>query len=922
MLLCADTLLADVFSTADGYYEDALSHHRKKDYPTAIIQLKNALQLDNDHLPAKILLGESLLGSGEAQAAEAQLHRARKQGADENLIAVPMANSLLSQSKYQALEDYIARARRSPGVDSKLYVILGISFTQQQKFKEAEDAFNKARQLDPANPEPLLAQGSIALNNDDLDRVEQIISQLRILSPQSTVLWLLEGDLYTRRNKPGQALQAYEKILRLNPESVTAILRRARILLERGELERVIADLQPLWDEELYDPEAIYLYSMALARSGDTIQATKVLEEASRKIDYLGANIVDKHPTLALLSATIAYHQGDKMKALEAAEKLIDRLPSHGPTRMLLAQIYMDLDQPEEVINTLEPVSYRNEHNPEFLTLYGRALVKLEQFSRAIPVLESAAGLSQHPAELLSEIALAKMASGKSKAAVDDLELAYKEERYDTRAGILLAYSRLSAGNTPGAETIATELLKKDPANPVVHNLQGTIAASRGQLEAAKKHFQKALIADSTYTPALMNLVKFDLQEERLSSAGSRLQRVLDIDPESREAMAGMAKLAELQNDMHTASQWLEKLWLKHPDALPEIFQLIKIYLRTDQGDKALRTAEQLQDKHQRDFGVLMALLDTQLYLGKRSDAIETINKRLRYTVDFNVAQLVQLAKVQIRVEDSQGAHSTLSRCLLQQPDYIPAKTELIKLETQLRNYQLALTLVEEVIAAQPDSALGYSLKGDVLVFSGKNAEALEIFEQTNEKWPSTHLHLKILKQRFLTDRSREALSQLEKWVAQRPADVEARFGLAVAYIDIGAYDRAIELHLSLLEELQRDASIHNNLAWLYQRTLNKRALEHAEKALKLAPDDPDILDTYGWILAEAGQLDTGLSYIRKALSRASQDPAARYHLALVLSKLDRKNEARDALRELLAEENDFRESSEAKELLSRLEKG
>ena len=71
-------------------------------------------------------------------------------------------------------------------------------------------------------------------------------------------------------------------------------------------------------------------------------------------------------------------------------------------------------------------------------------------------------------------------------------------------------------------------------------------------------------------------------------------------------------------------------------------------------------------------------------------------------------------------------------------------------------------------------------------------------------------------------------------------------------------------------------ATLLNNLAWLLQYKNDKQALEHAEKAFNLSPEDPDILDTYGWVLSESGQLDLGLSYIRQALSRSSKDPAAR----------------------------------------------
>ena len=151
--------------------------------------------------------------------------------------------------------------------------------------------------------------------------------------------------------------------------------------------------------------------------------------------------------------------------------------------------------------------------------------------------------------------------------------------------------------------------------------------------------------------------------------------------------------------------------------------------------------------------------------------------------------------------------------------------------------------------------------------------------------------------------------------------DVEAQFGLAVAYIDVNEYDKAIKLHQTLLKKLPNDASVHNNLAWLLQQKGDKKAFPHARKAYELSPEDPAVLDTYGWILSETGNFDVGLRYIRQALSRLSRDPAARYHLALIFSKVNRKEEARDTLRELLKSNQHFREIDQARSLLSQLEK-
>ena len=148
---------------------------------------------------------------------------------------------------------------------------------------------------------------------------------------------------------------------------------------------------------------------------------------------------MEKHPTLALLSATIAYNQGDKLKALESAKKLIDRLPNHTPSRLLLARIYTDLGHPADVIATLEPVYYRNENNAEFLSLYGRAQLQLERYQSAVESLERAAALGNNARPVLSDLALARIAMGNPGKAVEELQTAFEEGSNDTRSGVLLA---------------------------------------------------------------------------------------------------------------------------------------------------------------------------------------------------------------------------------------------------------------------------------------------------------------------------------------------------------------------------------------------------------------------------------------------------------------------------------------------------
>ena len=67
------------------FFEDAVDYFRAESYTQAIIQLRNALQQDPNNLPARILLGETLLREDQSEAAIKELEKAQSMGGDENL---------------------------------------------------------------------------------------------------------------------------------------------------------------------------------------------------------------------------------------------------------------------------------------------------------------------------------------------------------------------------------------------------------------------------------------------------------------------------------------------------------------------------------------------------------------------------------------------------------------------------------------------------------------------------------------------------------------------------------------------------------------------------------------------------------------------------------------------------------------------
>lgn len=113
-----------------------------------------------------------------------------------------------------------------------------------------------------------------------------------------------------------------------------------------------------------------------------------------------------------------------------------------------------------------------------------------------------------------------------------------------------------------------------------------------------------------------------------------------------------------------------------------------------------------------------------------------------------------------------------------------------------------------------------------------------------------------------------------------------------------------VETSLKRLIAIRPDhAQAYNALGYtLADRTERfAEAREYIVKALQLAPDDPFILDSMGWVEYRMGRLAAGLDFLQRAF-RQRQDPEIAAHLGEVLWAKGQKQEAervwRDSLRD------------------------
>jgi len=138
----------------------------------------------------------------------------------------------------------------------------------------------------------------------------------------------------------------------------------------------------------------------------------------------------------------------------------------------------------------------------------------------------------------------------------------------------------------------------------------------------------------------------------------------------------------------------------------------------------------------------------------------------------------------------------------------------------------------------------------------------------------------------------------LRQWLQQQPDDTGATLALAelLQYQQKSAELVQLYLNSPLLET---HPVIQNNLANLLLDTDPAKALHFATKAYQTLPEQPDILDTYGYALVRAGQPQQGLGVLRQAEIRRPDSALIQLHIADALQRLKRSQEAKTLLDQL-----------------------
>ena len=899
-------------SKASAQLASAKGYIDKQDFPAAIIVLKTALQKSPDSRELRLLLGRSLLTTGDAATAEIELKKALDLGASPNDVQPLLAKSVLAQNKPRQVVLQFADVRldkMDAAADVKTTVATALA-TLGERDRALETTLS-ALIDSPQHVPALLLHARLKVANGDLAGGVALVEQVLAGSSTNLAAMLLKGELQRfGQRDPKAAMTTYTTAVAAHPNAVLAHAALIALQLEAGDAPAARASFENLKLAQPKHPETL-LAEAQLSHIDRNFKRTRELTEQLlqaypddlRVLQLAGVN------ELMLNSLTQAEaHLGRVMKAQPTAP-----LP-----RQLLARIYTRTGQPAKALEVLLPLTQAPSPDSTSLTLAGEALLQSGEAARAEAAFERASKGNPLATTARTALALGQVSRGNTSAGFAELEAVASIDR-GVRSNMALIAARLRSNDLPGALKAIDDLEKKQPDNPLAHSLRGAALLQSKDTAGARASFEKALKLDPLFYSATAGLVGIDLAAGKPEAARTHLDATLKLDPRNTRALLGIAELkARTGGTKDEVTAAVSTAVKANPGEAGPHLLLIRHLLGHRDTAAALAAAQNAVSLLPDSTELMDVLGMAQLAAGQHKQAVSTFTKLATLRADSPEPQL-RLAEAYLASNELPIAKSSLNKALEIKPGMFQAQRGLALIALREENPAEALRITRAIQKAQPQLALGFLLEADIELGRKAPEAAVAPLRKALALGGGPDAAVRLHAALTASNRSVEAQRFSDTWSKEQPQDVIYRFYLGDRALAEKDFAAAETHYRSVMAVQPNNAMAMNNVAWLMGQQKRSGALALAEKANQLLPDQPALMDTLAYLLALENQAARAVAVQKKAIAGAPDNHGLRLTLAKIYIHSGDKTQARAELSALAQLGEKFAAQAEVAQLMSSL---
>jgi tetratricopeptide (TPR) repeat protein len=461
-------------------------------------------------------------------------------------------------------------------------------------------------------------------------------------------------------------------------------------------------------------------------------------------------------------------------------------------------------------------------------------------------------------------------------------EVAAATRQYELALELTRLWLEVEPGSSKARQTESTLLLLSNRLDDLAPQLASLLEQDKANVAGNLMHLNRMLNRHSD-KKAVQRLI-------------DRVAKPYDELPEAHFAMGLAATNAD---DLMRAQSEFQKALQLRPDWEAAELAYAQLLASTSPASAIESLNEFLARKPDaRDARLTLARL---LISERNYDAARTQFDRLLKDSPDNPDVIYPVAMLALQQGDTAGARPQLEKLLKSNfADKSTVHFFLGQIEEEQKKPVLALEHYRQVTAGdQYIAARGRAAQ--ILMQQGKPDEARELLRTTRGSTPAEKVQLILAEAQLLREAGRgdESYALLESALAKQPDNLELLYETALAAERQGR-PQVLEKHLGHLLELKPD---HAHALNAYGYSLAERNIRLGEahklitQALALAPRDPFIMDSMGWVLFRQGKLPEALKTLETAYG-IKADPEIAAHLGEVLWTMGRKDDAERLMNE------------------------
>ena len=893
----------------------------------AVIELKNALEIDPNFVPALHALGRAYAAKSWYGDALRELERALQVAPDTTPIMVTIGRILLDAGAYADAE---ARANkilvREPG-NAEALGIQALALLGEGKSKEALAVLENT----PAGTiaEADLIRAGALLQQGKTGEAERALQTVLDQKPDDFRSLLGMGDIKIRKRDYEQALKLYERAQTLRPLDPRPRLGIAAVKAQKGQAAEAIKEVEAI------DPQARSV-GVALVLANYYLAGNRAADA-----ERLLLPILERFPKLAagrlLLGSAYMIREKPELAAVQF-EELVRQYPDEPVTHFRLATAYARLGLGKEALAELDRVANVMDRTAVYHLERARTLLVLRRVNEALQEARRAEQLApgrpqtflllgqiymqrgdaKTARELFSKaaevgggeaaghLALGRLAQFEKNpnVALQQFEAAVNADPTSVWAARAKVSALIRQNRVKDAIQFAEGAAQRAPNQAEFQMLLGAVYSADQQWEKTAGAYRKAMELDRTGVGPRLGLARVALAQGKDEEAIVQLQSALQQERANPAAVLILAGLYESLSRYDQAIAVMEAAERAAPRRVEFSLRLGELYLKKGRYDDAEAKARELLAAHP-DLGAAHVIRGQALLAKGDSRALKDFTDIVKENPNSAQAQAL-LARAYVRLGRNADAQAAYREAIKLDPQFVPAKTELALTSGQKTNRAELQGYVEQLrafIKASPKNLLARETLSRYLLFLGETKEAKEQLKAILDVAPGHPAANLLMAGLAMSEGKRDEAAKYARWVLRsKPSDIDANVFMAQYLLQANRRDEAAKHLETALQVNPTLLGVKLQLAAIYAgQDRFDDAMRLAREVQKTEPKNPGLPIVMGMVLVGQKKPQEAIEAFNQALAVKSDLGDAHRGLGQAYEQLNQTDKAVAAYQRAIA---------------------